>query len=209
MLRRVARFIDRVEDARVEATEPAASRGQPPPCSMSVCARGHVSPPLRSQAGRLGLISALSLPAAARAPQEAPAEAARISHAAGVALADFDEPRVVRALCAALEEPDETVRNRDRAEPRQPPRPRLYSVPRGGGGFLDRAAPRPAAESGARGADSFREARGVHGARDRAGRDAGATVRSRRPIGRSSLRRRGPRPRVLVRTSWHELWSRC
>jgi HEAT repeats/PBS lyase HEAT-like repeat len=56
------------------------------------------------------LISALSLPAAARAPQEAPAEAARISHAAGVAVADFDEPRVVRALCAALEEPDETVR---------------------------------------------------------------------------------------------------
>jgi hypothetical protein len=41
-----------------------------------------------------GLITALSLPAG-RAPQDA-TEAAKIRYAAGIALADFDEPRVVR-----------------------------------------------------------------------------------------------------------------
>jgi HEAT repeat protein len=57
-----------------------------------------------------GLIEALERRAGPSATRQARAEAATARRAAAIALRDFDAPRVVRALCSALREPDDTVR---------------------------------------------------------------------------------------------------
>jgi HEAT repeat protein len=78
---------------------------------MSMRTREHASVARQARKRDVrSLIEALERRPAPSATGKAGFEAARARRAAALALRDFDEPRVVRALCSALREPDETVR---------------------------------------------------------------------------------------------------